>query len=149
MHVQRGFTLVEILVVLAAVGILASIAYPTYGSYLVKGRRAEAQAALLELMQKQERYYTEHNTYVAFSADAAANPEQLFKWFSGSAAATSAYELSGKACPGQTLSRCIELFAVPGTSRVDGHFRDGECQTLTLDSEGAQGATGAAPRCWP
>lgn len=148
MQARRGFTLVEVLVVLAVLGILAAIAYPSYASYMVKGRRVEAQAALLELMQVQERYYTEHNTYLAFSADTPGNGGQAFKWYSGNSAANSAYELSGKACTGKTLASCIELSAVPGTPKVDARFRDSDCQTLTLDSEGSQGASGSAERCW-
>lgn len=143
---RRGFTLLEILIALATVGILAAIAYPNYASHVVKARRAEAQASLLELMQQQERYYTDHNTYLAFSASV---PSAPFKWYSGASAASSAYELSGQACKGHTLATCIALAATPGTPRVDQQFRDSECETLHLDSEGAQGASGRGERCWP
>lgn len=61
---DKGFTLVELMLVVAIVGILATIAYPSYVQYVQKSRRAEARAALLGAAQALERYYTERNTYL-------------------------------------------------------------------------------------
>ena len=144
-----GFTLVELLVTMAIVAILALLAYPGYTSYLVKARRTEAQMALLTLMQQQEQFYTQHNTYLPFSAASSEPEAQRFRWWSGDAPAASAYELSGHACPDAPLQRCIELRATPGTVRVNGRFRDRDCETLTVTSTGALGATGPMQRCWP
>lgn len=144
-----GFTLVEIMIVVAIVGILASIAYPGYASYIVRSRRVEGQMALLDIMQQQERFYALHNTYIAFSADAADPAAQRFKWFSGGEAAGSAYELRGEACPDRDITDCIELKAVPGSRRVNATFKDAECGTLTLNSIGRRGPSGGSARCWP
>ena len=54
--INSGFTLVEVMIVVAIVGILASIAYPSYQESVRKGRRAQARTALSELVQQQERY---------------------------------------------------------------------------------------------
>lgn len=149
MQLQSGFTLVEAMMVLAIIGVLAALAYPDVAGHAIKARRTEAQAALLELMQQQERFFTEHNTYLAFSAGTSDPAGQRFKWYSGSSAGRSAHELSGQACPGQPLSHCIELKATPGTARVDASFRDHECGIITLDSEGSRAAGGAGAGCWP
>lgn len=146
---SRGFTLIETMIVMTIIALLAALAYPGYQGFVVKARRAEAQAVLLELMQRQERYYTQHNRYLAFSADDSGPDQQRFKWWSGSSAPSSAYELRGKPCAGQTLSRCIVIEAIPGTDRVDATFRDGECQTLALNSAGEHTASGSAAGCWP
>ena len=144
-----GFTLVELMIVLAIIGILASIAYPGYASYIARSRRIEGQMALLDILQQQERYYALHNTYVAFSADSDDLAAQRFKWWSGGEPSASAYELRGDACPGRAISVCIEVQAVPGTGRVDATFRDTECGTLTHDSVGRRGPSGGSARCWP
>lgn len=61
---QAGFTLIELMIAVAVVGLLAAVAYPSYMSQVAKGRRADAKQALLGLAQKMERRYTERGTYV-------------------------------------------------------------------------------------
>lgn len=60
---QRGFTLIELLIALVIVGLLAKVGFASYTDHLRKARRADAQAALLDLSQFMERVYTENNTY--------------------------------------------------------------------------------------
>jgi type IV pilus assembly protein PilE len=149
MKLRNGFSLIEMLAVMAIIGILASAAYPSYASYMTRARRVEGMVALIDTMQQQERYYTRNNRYIAFGADASDPDAKLFKWYSGSKATLSLYELRGQACPGQTIAQCIEVSAMPGTDRVDPKFRDLDCETLTLSSQGQQGASGKATNCWP
>jgi type IV pilus assembly protein PilE len=148
MKPNRGFTMIELMVVLAIMVALGALAYPTYVGYLTKSRRIEAQVAMIEALQQQERYYTKHNTYVAFSADALPEAPR-FKWWSGSTVAVSAYELDAQACPGRALNECVEIRARPGTERVDANFRDADCGTLTINSANEHSASGAYERCWP
>lgn len=60
----RGFTLVELIIAVAVVGILAAVALPSYQSHIAASRRADAKSALLGVAQVMERYYTERGTYV-------------------------------------------------------------------------------------
>jgi len=149
MSYQRGFTLVEAMIVLVVVMILTTLAYPSYAGYITRARRIEGQVALVDTMQQQERYFMRNNTYLAFSAAAPEPAAQQFRPWSRASAARSAYELEGRACPGRSIAECIELRATPGTAQVDNRFQDPDCGVLTLDSTGRQGATGAAPNCWP
>ena len=59
----RGVTLIELMIVVAIVGILAAVAYPSYQDYIRRSNRADAQADLLELAQWLERRYTTANSY--------------------------------------------------------------------------------------
>lgn len=62
---QRGFTLIELMVTVAIVGILLSIAYPAYGQYLVRSNRSAAQSYLMELAQAQVQYMADSRSYAA------------------------------------------------------------------------------------
>jgi len=146
---KRGFTLIELMAVLAILGILAALAYPSYARQMVKARRIEAQLALLDLLQRQEQYRALHHTYRAFSVDAGGDDPGPFPNWTGTSAATSAYELDGYACPDRDIAHCIELRARPGTPQVDTGFADPDCGVLTLDSTGRQTASGPSARCWP
>ena len=144
-----GFTLAELLIVLAVIALLGAVAYPSYSRQIVKARRIEAQMALVDTMQRQEQFRAQHRTYLAFSAQADSADARQFKWWLGREAASSAYELDGYACPGREIEECIELRARPGTENVDAGFADAECGTLTYSSTGALGASGPSDRCWP
>lgn len=58
-----GFTLIELMIVVAIVGILTAIAYPAYSQYFLKARRTDARNAVLDLASRQERFYSVNNTY--------------------------------------------------------------------------------------
>ncbi|HET8871590.1 MAG TPA: type IV pilin protein, partial [Aquabacterium sp.] len=62
---ERGFTLIELMIAVAIVGILAAIAYPSYAEHVAKGRRADARVRLAAAQQWMERYYTERYTYAS------------------------------------------------------------------------------------
>ncbi len=63
MKKQKAFTLIELMIVVAIVGILAGIAYPSYQDSVKKSRRSDAKAALMGFANAMERYYTENNSY--------------------------------------------------------------------------------------
>ena len=147
--IQRGFTLIELMIVVAIVGILASIAYPAYQDSILKGRRAEARTALLELMQQQERYMTQRGTYLVFSningvtdpADAATK----FKTFSGDNPAAPSYRLSAQRCStptGITERDCIQVNASPVRA-------DPAVNVLSVTSTGVKSCSTNSKLCWP
>lgn len=63
MNKQEGFTLTELMIVVAIIGILSMVAYPSYQAQVQKTRRANAQADLIELSSFMERFFTENNRY--------------------------------------------------------------------------------------
>ena len=60
---NHGFTLIELLVSVAIIGIIASIVYPTYVEYVLRAKRADAKAALLKTVLKQEKFRNNNTTF--------------------------------------------------------------------------------------
>ena len=137
-----GFTLIELMITVAIVALLASIAYPAYTSAVTKGKRAEGRTALTELMQQQERYLTQTNSYLVVAKGATNAP---FKMFSGDDASKAAYQLGAELCPGTpapSIRECVLVRAYP-------NFTDPEVRELTSTSSGIKGCTGSKPSiCW-
>ncbi len=65
----NGFTLLEALIVLVILGIVTSIAYPSYQAHLVKAARAEAMVLLLDAANRQEQYYVDNHAYTDTLSD--------------------------------------------------------------------------------
>ncbi len=66
MHITertKGFTLIELMIVVVIMGVLAAIAVPQYQGYMLKGRRAAAQAFLLQVSQRQQQYFLDNRSY--------------------------------------------------------------------------------------
>ena len=68
--VERGFTLIELMIVVAVIAVLSAIAYPSYQEYVTRSRRVEAQSLLNEAAARQERWRAQNGTYMTSSADA-------------------------------------------------------------------------------
>ncbi len=65
-----GFTLIELMIVVAIIGIIAAIAYPSYQQHVERTRATDAQGALMSLANALERYHTQNNTYVGAAVGA-------------------------------------------------------------------------------
>jgi len=151
-RLHRGFTLIELMIVVAIVGLLAAIAYPAYTSSVVKGKRSEGRAALMDLVQQQERYMTQYNSYLSFTTGSTAGTNASggsvtapFKVYSGSTLAASSYTLGARACTSLTLQQCVEVFATPRSP-----FSDAAANELYIRSTGEKGCNGTKQPdvCW-
>jgi type IV pilus assembly protein PilE len=148
---STGFTLIELMVVMTIIGILAAVAWPAYKDSVLKGKRAQARTAIVELMQQQERYMTQTNQYLAFTNAAGtvtpSSAATTFKVYSGDNPTTPPYWLSASVCPGQLINVCVLITATPTSA-------DPLVGNLTMDSTGAKDCSGTAhgansPLCWP
>lgn len=130
---EHGFTLIELMIVVAVVAILAVIAYPSYEEHMIKTRRAEGRAAMLEAATRLERCFTRFNAYnhAVCAGVATVRSENGYYQVSASAITATAFSLQ----------------ALPQLAQV----KDTKCGTLTLTSVGVRGQTATPPtgyRCW-
>ncbi|MEA5098217.1 MAG: type IV pilin protein [Burkholderiaceae bacterium] len=137
---QRGFTLIELMIVVAVVAILAAVVYPSYQESVRKTKRAEGRAALMRDMQQEERDYSRLNTYVAFTT---ASPGSYRGYSGEGSTSAAAYQMKAEACANSTIQNCVLLTATP-------NFADDKCNVLTLTSTGVRGASGSSGTdyCW-
>ena len=131
---ETGLTLIELLTVVGIVGILAAVAYPLYFEQAAKGRRTEARALLYEVLQHEERFYTENNAYTgdltALGYVAALETDH------------NTHSIALAVGPTGSLATSVQI---TGTAIVP----DDKCVTLSLTSTHAQTATGTQPAiCW-
>jgi prepilin-type N-terminal cleavage/methylation domain len=91
-RVQRGFTLLELMIAVAVVAILAAIAYPSYQSHLISSRRASAQSHLMDIAQHEQQYYLDARNYTADMSTSGLNmttPSDVSSYYTISIAVTS------------------------------------------------------------
>ncbi len=77
---QRGFTLIELMIVIAIIGIIAMVAMPAYRNYVLESQREDTMTKLLQVVQLQERFYLNNARYSATMADLNYNVNALGQW---------------------------------------------------------------------
>lgn len=124
---QAGFSLIELVIALAIVGILAAIATPLYRGHLADARRAQGQGALLQAAHNLQRHYSVNGTYVGGAIDPATSENGFY----------AVSFAAGPTAQGYTLQ------AVP-----QGGQAGDDCGTLTIDQAGRKTAAGPLQECW-
>lgn len=138
MKKNKGFTLIEMMIVVAIIGILAAVAYPSYTEYAMRGHRADARAGLLQTQLWLERAATANGVY----------PTEL------PAALTWANDNNKRYTIGFGANNTNATFTLTATPKAGAQSTD-RCGTLTLSHAGARdvinlptGSTMTAADCW-
>lgn len=158
-HPVRGFTLIELMIVVVIIGIIAAVAIPAYRGSIMKSNRSAAKAALLDLAGREEKYYSLANTYAPDANNANSLGVQLY-----GTGSTVTFPINvpatGKAL--YTISAPTVTAAVPATATTAGTpatftinavpvagtiQANDQCGTFTINSAGQQTVSGSGS-CW-
>ena len=137
---QHGFTLIEVMITVAIVAILASIAYPAYTEQVAKGRRAQAQATLLAAQQWMERFYSENYRYDQNTAGTDVTDDSQF------AGRFSQVPPPGEGGAFYTLEVEADQTTYTITATATGAMADDRCGDMTINNLGTK--TAGASDCW-
>ncbi len=127
-----GFTLIELMIVVAVVAILAAVAYPAYQDQVRKSRRAQVKADMIEYAQLAERFHTANNTYVGFTLPTQVSPRE---------GGTARYTLTPVGAFAQAST-----FTITATA-VNGQEKD-KCGNLSLTNAGVKTSDATVSECW-
>ncbi len=143
---QSGFTLIELMIAVAVVGILTAVAYPSYQNHIKKAKRSEAQAALVSMATAMEQWRVENNNSYCGVSTATPPPtcptlaaSDIFSTQVPTDGGTKTYDLDFDTDPTQSY---YKLKATPSGTQVGD-----DCGYLTLDSTGVK-ASEKGTGCW-
>jgi type IV pilus assembly protein PilE len=139
----RGFTLIELMITVAIVAILATIASVSYNSQVQKSRRTDARSAVLDLAGREEKLFSTTNAYSAAASDlgyaAVGTPWPIN-------IGSNYYNVSVTVPPPPAPPTTYVITA----TAINSQASDAQCRTLFVDQTGLQSSTGTAPAatCW-
>ena len=150
---EQGFSLIELMIVVAIMGILSAIAIPSYVEHVRKGKRADAKVELLKLAQMQESYFVQNMSYAKDLTTGAGGLGLGSNVLTEQGEYKITMTKSPGACNGTGTSACTSytLIATPKSGGSQSH--DTDCPRFTLSNTGLKGTSASASstqikKCW-
>ena len=139
---RKGFTLIELMITVAILAILASIALPSYESYVARARRADARGQLLQAAQFMQRFYTSNDQYLNDRSGNTISTQMPANLARSPADGAHIYAL--------TIAATTSTYTLTMTPQAGNSMSSDACGAFTLTSTGVRGVTGTKPRdeCW-
>lgn len=137
-----GFTLIELMMVVAIIGIIAAVALPSYKSYVDRSRRADARTQLMQAAQFMQRFYTANDQYVNDRAGNNIDTQMPSNLKRSPADGAQIYAL--------TIDATVSTYTLTMAPMAGTALAGDVCGSFTLTSTGVRGVTGSKPRdeCW-
>ncbi len=140
---NQGFSLIELMITVAIIGIIASVAFPAYTSYIAKASRADARAQLMQASQFLQRFYAANDSYSADRANNTVMSQMPANLLQSPASGTKLYDLVMPAGASNTTAQfLIQMVPTTGAS-----MSSDQCGTLTLTSTGVRGCVVGSTAC--
>jgi len=147
-----GFTLIELMIVVAIIGVITAIAIPSYQESVRKSRRSEVRGQLLEVAQYLQRFYSQNDSFMQDrSGTATTIPTALALVPRTATAGNQAYTISFTTPIAGTTNPSVSEFKIQAVRRVGGPMAGDKCGDFLLDNTGVRGvasATDSAANCW-
>ncbi len=142
---QCGFTLIELMVVIAIVAVLVTVAYPSYTDYITRSKRATAKSFLVRLADQQEHFFLDNKRYaIDLNELGYGNAFITIDRQGNSIPALAADRIYAAGVINVTATSYLAL-AVPQLGQA---INDTECANMMLDQAGFRSNSGAGTDCW-
>jgi type IV pilus assembly protein PilE len=142
---QKGVTLLELMVVVVIIGIIASIAYPSYTQFIVKSKRTAGSAVLLQVADRQQQFFMDNKQYATKFSSLGYGSDEIMINDDGTIVSAGDSHRTYKIALSGATATSYTVEAIPQLVQAS---KDTDCGTMTLTSAGAKGQSGSGDNCW-